>query len=191
MFFKNVSERIKKLAVILALISFVACLLMVVLFLVATIRTNDAALRVAGIEGMILFAALAVVLPMFSWLVYGFAELVKNSERRAEYQKEIKDMLHTALADGALADELSRKIAAAMPKVVAAEAPAAQGPLAQVRVTAPAPRTPAPAVPVIDETPVATPVAEAAPAPAVPVIDQPSVESTAQIKPLRANQREF
>ena len=201
MFFKNVTERIKKLALILALVSFVACLVMVVVFLVATIRTNDAALRIAGIEGMILFAALGVILPMFSWLVYGFAELVKNSERQAESEKEIKELLRMALADGALADELSRKIAAAMPKTVAVEQPAAQGPLAQVRVSAPAPKVaaPAPAVPVIEDAPAPTPAPAAAPAveqsapapaPAVPVVED-TPASMGQIKPLRANNREF
>ena len=210
MFFKNVTERIKKLALILALVSFVACLFMVVLFVVATIRTNDADLRVAGIEGILLFAALAVILPMFSWLVYGFAELVKNSERQAESEREIKDLLRTALADGVLVDELARKLAAAMPKAVVAESsPAAQGPLAQVRVTAPAPK---PAAPVVEQAPVATTAAAAvdaqtapvqtAPAQAVPVEDAtaqnaPAVQEDAvisaaeQIKPLRANKREF
>ena len=199
MFFKNVTERIKKLALILALVSFVACLVMVVVFLVATIRTNDAALRVAGIEGMILFAALAVILPMFSWLLYGFAELVKNSERQAESEKEIKELLRMALADGALADELSRKISAAMPKTVAVEQPAAQGPLAQVRVSAPAPKPAAPAVPVIEDAPAPTPAPAAAPAveqsapapaPTVPVVED-APAPMGQIKPLRANNREF
>ncbi len=160
-FFKNIAARIKLLAMILAILLFVGCLFGAVAFLVAALRTNDPLLREAGIQGTIVLALLALLLPSLCLVLYGFGELLKNSEKQTDTLREVKELLHHALADGVLADELSRKIAAVMPRTATAEPqrPAATA-IAQVRVTAPAPKkeesapeqAPAAAVPVIDES---------------------------------------
>lgn len=186
--FKNIGKRIRLLAAILAIVTFVSFLALAVVFLVATLRAEDATTRMAGIEGTILFVVLALFLPLFSWILYGFGTLVESGEKQAADTREMRDILKKALADGALSDEIARKTGMALAKITAATAPRAgmaqTRPVVRPTVTPQAPpvmqptATAAPfAAPVAPVTapaapaaPVATPIAPAA-EPVVPVTE--------------------
>ena len=184
--FKNIAKRIQLLAVVMAVFLLISFLALAAFFLVAMLGTNDPDLRAAGLQGIIVSVILALVTPLFSWLIYGFGTLIRSAEQQAEASKETRDMLQRALADGALSDELTRKLGMVIAKAVAtAPAPrqVAAKPLAARPVAAPAPAaapTTQPAAPVPPTAPAApaapaAPVEEARPiaAPAAPVAPVP------------------
>ena len=78
--FKNIAKRIQLLAVILAIFLLVSFLALAAFFLVAMLGTSDPDLRAAGMQGIIVSVILALVSPLFSWLVYGFGSLIRAAE---------------------------------------------------------------------------------------------------------------
>lgn len=213
--FKNIAKRIQLLAVVMAVFLLISFLALAAFFLVAMLGTNDPDLRAAGLQGIIVSVILALVTPLFSWLIYGFGTLIRSAEQQAEASKETRDMLQRALADGALSDELTRKLGMVIAKAVAtAPAPrqVAAKPLAARPVAAPAPAaapTTQPAAPVPPTAPAAPAAPAAAPvsqAPEAPVkspvttTSEPTrpaaiptdVPSTVQpLKPLGGNKKTF
>lgn len=123
--FRNIGKRIRFLAILVAILTLVVFLALAVVFLVAAFRAEDATTRAAGIEGAILFAVLALFLPLFSFVLYGFGNLVEAGEKQAADMREVRDMLKKALADGALSDEVARKTGVVLSKLTAAPAPRA------------------------------------------------------------------
>lgn len=186
--FKNIAKRIQLFAMILAIVLFVAFLALAVFFLYSTVSTDDETLRAAGIQGIIVSVILAAFTPLLSWIVYGFGTLLQCAERQAETSKETRDLVRQALAEGALSEELARKLGPVISKAIPA-APATgyapqqvAQPLAARPVTPPAPKAapaaPAkPAAPAPKATP-ATPVA-----PAKPAAPAPKAEPTAPKAP--------
>ena len=189
--FKNIGKRIRLLAVILAIVTFVSFLALAVVFLVATLRAEDATTRMAGIEGTILFAVLAFFLPLFSWILYGFGTLVESGEKQAADTKEMRDMLKKALADGALSDEIARKTGMVLAKITAAPAPRAgmaqTRPVVRPTITPQAPPVMQPAAPVAPFAAPAAPVtAPAAPAAPVAPVPEPTFAEPAFATPAPA-----
>lgn len=123
--FRNIGKRIRFLAILVAILTLVVFLALAVVFLVAALRAQDATTRTAGIEGAILFAALALFLPLFSFPLYGFGDLVDAGEKQAADTREIRDMLKKALSDGALSDEIARKTGVVLSKLTPPAAPRA------------------------------------------------------------------
>ena len=211
--FKNIAKRIQLLAVILAILLGVAFLALAAFFLYSMLSTSDETLRSAGLQGVIISVILAIVSPLFSWLVYGFGTLIQSAERQAEASRETRDMVRQALAEGALSEELARKLGPVIAKAIPAApaigyAPQQAAPQAPVArpVTPPVPK----AVPVVTEAP--APVKEEAPAkaeapapkeevaaptattttPVKPVTFSGSIPSTAQpLKPLGGNKKTY
>lgn len=184
--FKNIAKRIQLFAVILAVVLLVGFLGLAVFFLYSTLNTTDETLRAAGIQGIIVSVILAAVTPLFSWMVYGFGSLLQSMDRQAEISKETRDLVRQALAEGALSDDLARKLGQVVAKAVPA-APAvsyapqqAPQPLAARPVARPV--AAAPAVPVTPAAPV-EPITSAAPeTPIAPVAPAVSVEAPIQPK---------
>ncbi len=215
--FKNIAKRIQLFAIILAVVLLVGFLALAAFFLYSMLSTTDETLRSAGLQGIIISVILAVVTPLFSWMVYGFGTLIQCAERQAETSKETRDLLRQALSEGALSEELTRKLGFVITKAMAAAPKAAHAaqqtapPLAAKPATPPAPKAPsiepvapvapvAPATAVVTEAP-AEPVQEKATpkAPTVtttkptePVAPPTNVPSTVQpLKPLGGNNKTY
>lgn len=185
--FKNIGKRIRLLSVMLAILTFAVFLVLAIVFLVAALRAEDPTTRAAGIEGTILFVVLALFLPLFSWVLYGFGKLVESHEKQAADTKEIRDMLKKALSDGALSDEIARKTGIVLAKLPAAATAHRSGvaqtrPVVRPAVMPKAASAPQPAVPVTPVTMPATPVAASADE---PVVTEPAAfaESTPAATP--------
>lgn len=169
--FKNIAKRIQTLAIILAVFFLVAFLALAVFFLYSMLQTEDETLRAAGLQGVIISVVLAAITPLLSWLIYGFGTLIQCAERQAETSRETRDLVRQALAEGALSDDLARKLGPVIAKAIPA-APATgyapqqiAQPLAARPVTPPTPKA-APA-------PKAAPVKPTEPAEAAPVKPAP------------------
>lgn len=134
--FKNVAKRIQLLAVILAAVSFVGLLALAVYFLVAGLVSVDATLRTAGIQGAVISAVFAVLCPALCLPLYGFGALIGHAEKQADTERETKELLRQALVDGALSEDVSRKLTQALSKMNFAAPQTNARPAVPVRVTA-------------------------------------------------------
>ncbi len=123
--YQNIGKKIRILAVILAVLSAVGFLAVAAVFLLAALKAEaGTSVRTAGFEGAGVFLALAVLSPLYSWVLYGFGSLTDAAERQVEENREIRDILKKALSDGALSDEIARKLGNSLSKLtVAAPAP--------------------------------------------------------------------
>lgn len=177
--FKNIGKRIQTLAIILAILSFVGFLALAVLFLVSMLQAENEVLRTAGLQGTVICAVLALLTPLFSWIVYGFGTLIQNSEKQADNSREIKEMLRQALGEGALSEDISRKLAQAVAKMN----PPAPSNARPVQAARPVARPAAPEAPVAPAAPV-TPAEPVVPvAPVAPVASEPPVVPVAPVTP--------
>ena len=138
LWFKNTGRRVQILSVILAAVSFVALLALAVYFLVAGLRSVDATLRTAGIQGAVISLVGAVLCPALCLPLYGFGTLLLQSEKSAENDREVRELLRQALADGALSEDISRKLSQSLSKITVAAPQSNARPATPVRVTRPA-----------------------------------------------------
>lgn len=190
--YKNIGKKIHILAIVLAALTAAGFLAAAVVFLLAAFRAEaGTTVRAAGFEGAGVFLVLAVLSPLFSWVLYGFGSLVDASERQAEQNREIRDLLKKALSDGALSDEISRKLTHSLSKLTP---PAAQASRTGVAPTRPVVRGSAaraaatPAASAASEpefTPVAAPRAQATPE-ASPAASTPEKPEKTEKKPAPA-----
>lgn len=165
--YHNIGKKIHLLAIILAALFAVGFLAAAVVFLLAALRAEGgSASRAAGFEGAGVFLVLAALSPLCSWVLYGFGSLVDAAERQAEAQKDVRDIVKKALSDGALSDEVARKLGNSLSKLTVAAAPAPRSGVAPTRPVVRGSVKPAeaakPAVPAPAQT---APAAEAAAAP--------------------------
>ena len=189
--YHNIGKKIHLLAIILAALFAVGFLAAAVVFLLAALRAEGgSASRAAGFEGAGVFLVLAALSPLCSWVLYGFGSLVDAAERQAEAQKDVRDIVKKALSDGALSDEVARKLGNSLSRLTVAAAPAPRSGVAPTRPVvrgsvkqaeaakpaAPAPVQTAEAAPV--QTAEAAPVQKQEDAPA-PVAEKPAIRFTA------------
>lgn len=132
--YHNIGKKIHLLAIILAALFAVGFLAAAVVFLLAALRAEGgSASRAAGFEGAGVFLVLAALSPLCSWVLYGFGSLVDAAERQAEAQKDVRDIVKKALSDGALSDEVARKLGNSLSKLTVAAAPAPRSGVAPTR----------------------------------------------------------
>lgn len=185
--YHNIGKKIHLLAIILAALFAVGFLAAAVVFLLAALRAEGgSASRAAGFEGAGVFLVLAALSPLCSWVLYGFGSLVDAAERQAEAQKDVRDIVKKALSDGALSDEVARKLGNSLSKLTVAAAPAPRSGVAPTRPVvrgsvkpaeaakpaAPAPVQTAEAAPVQKQEDAPAPVAEKEP-------EKPAIRFTA------------
>lgn len=185
--YHNIGKKIHLLAIILAALFAVCFLAAAVVFLLAALRAEGgSASRAAGFEGAGVFLVLAALSPLCSWVLYGFGSLVDAAERQAEAQKDVRDIVKKALSDGALSDEVARKLGNSLSKLTVAAAPAPRSGVAPTRPVvrgsikpaeaakpaAPAPVQTAEAAPVQKQEDAPAPVAEKEP-------EKPAIRFTA------------
>jgi len=170
--FKNIGRSVRILAIVLAALSFALFAAFGVLCLLAALADGvDEVLKTAGLQAAIISFALALLTPFLQLITYGLGALIDTARENVQEQKRVRDLLQAALAEGRLSDEIARKSAMAMTKVLPKlqmQAPAAptgapvQRPVAQ------------PAAPVVTEEP----PAEEEP---VPVEDEVAVEKIEEV----------
>lgn len=132
--YQNIGKKIHLLAIILAALCAAGFLAAAVVFLLAALRAEGgSASRTAGFEGAGVFLVLAALSPLCSWVLYGFGSLVDAAERQAEAQKDVRDIVKKALSDGALSDEVARKLGNSLSKLTVAAAPASRSGVAPTR----------------------------------------------------------
>ncbi len=132
--YQNIGKKIHLLAIILAALCAAGFLATAVVFLLAALRAEGgSASRAAGFEGAGVFLVLAALSPLCSWVLYGFGSLVDAAERQAEAQKDVRDIVKKALSDGALSDEVARKLGNSLSKLTIAAAPASRSGVAPTR----------------------------------------------------------
>ena len=185
--YQNIGKKIHLLAIILAALFAVGFLAAAVVFLLAALRAEGgSASRAAGFEGAGVFLVLAALSPLCSWVLYGFGSLVDAAERQAEAQKDVRDIVKKALSDGALSDEVARKLGNSLSRLTVAAAPAPRSGVAPTRPVvrgsvkqaeaakpaAPAPVQTAEAAPVQKQEDAPAPVAEKEP-------EKPAIRFTA------------
>lgn len=185
--YHNIGKKIHLLAIILAALFAVCFLAAAVVFLLAALRAEGgSASRAAGFEGAGVFLVLAALSPLCSWVLYGFGSLVDAAERQAEAQKDVRDIVKKALSDGALSDEVARKLGNSLSKLTVAAAPAPRSgveptrpvvrgsvkPAEAAKPAAPAPVQTAEAAPVQKQEDAPAPVAEKEP-------EKPAIRFTA------------
>ena len=185
--YHNIGKKIHLLAIILAALCAAGFLAVAVVFLLAALRAEGgSASRAAGFEGAGLFLVLAALSPLCSWVLYGFGSLVDAAERQAEAQKDVRDIVKKALSDGALSDEVARKLGNSLSRLTIAAAPASRSGVAPTRPVvrgsvkqaeaakpaAPAPVQTAEAAPVQKQEDAPAPVAEKEP-------EKPAIRFTA------------
>ena len=169
--FKNIAKRIQTLAIILAVFFLVAFLALAVFFLYSMLQTEDETLRSAGLQGVIISVVLAAITPLLSWLIYGFGTLIQCAERQAETSRETRDLVRQALAEGALSDDLARKLGPVIAKAIPAAPTTGYAPQQIAQPLAARPVTPP--TPKAAPAPKAAPVKPAEPAEAAPVKPAP------------------
>lgn len=187
--YHNIGKKIHLLAIILAALFAVGFLAAAVVFLLAALRAEGgSASRAAGFEGAGVFLVLAALSPLCSWVLYGFGSLVDAAERQAEAQKDVRDIVKKALSDGALSDEVARKLGNSLSKLTVAAAPAPRSGVAPtrpvVRGSGKQPEAAKPAVPAPAAEAAAAPEKkETAAAPAAPAAEKtpekPAIQFTA------------
>ena len=191
--YQNIGKKIHLLAIILAALCAAGFLAAAVVFLLAALRAEGgSASRAAGFEGAGVFLVLAALSPLCSWVLYGFGSLVDAAERQAEAQKDVRDIVKKALSDGALSDEVARKLGNSLSKLTVAAAPASRSGVAPTRpvvrgsvkqTEAAKPAVPAQTAPAAEAATAApekkeTPAAPAAPA-AEKTPEKPAIQFTA------------
>lgn len=191
--YQNIGKKIHLLAIILAALCAAGFLAAAVVFLLAALRAEGgSASRAAGFEGAGVFLVLAALSPLCSWVLYGFGSLVDAAERQAEAQKDVRDIVKKALSDGALSDEVARKLGNSLSKLTVAAAPASRSGVAPTRpvvrgsvkqTEAAKPAMPAQTAPAAEAAAAApekkeTPAAPAAPA-AEKTPEKPAIQFTA------------
>ena len=191
--YQNIGKKIHLLAIILAALCAAGFLAAAVVFLLAALRAEGgSASRAAGFEGAGVFLVLAALSPLCSWVLYGFGSLVDAAERQAEAQKDVRDIVKKALSDGALSDEVARKLGNSLSKLTVAAAPASRSGVAPTRpvvrgsvkqTEAAKPAVPAQTAPAAEAAAAApekkeTPAAHAAPA-AEKTPEKPAIQFTA------------
>lgn len=191
--YQNIGKKIHLLAIILAALCAAGFLAAAVVFLLAALRAEGgSASRAAGFEGAGVFLVLAALSPLCSWVLYGFGSLVDAAERQAEAQKDVRDIVKKALSDGALSDEVARKLGNSLSKLTVAAAPASRSGVAPTRpvvrgsvkqTEAAKPAVPAQTAPAAEAAAAApekkeTPAAPAAPA-AKKTPEKPAIQFTA------------
>lgn len=191
--YQNIGKKIHLLAIILAALCAAGFLAAAVVFLLAALRAEGgSASRTAGFEGAGVFLVLAALSPLCSWVLYGFGSLVDAAERQAEAQKDVRDIVKKALSDGALSDEVARKLGNSLSKLTVAAAPASRSGVAPTRpvvrgsvkqTEAAKPAMPAQTAPAAEAATAApkkkeTPAAPAAPA-AEKTPEKPAIQFTA------------
>lgn len=185
--YHNIGKKIHLLAIILAALFAVGFLAAAVVFLLAALRAEGgSASRAAGFEGAGVFLVLAALSPLCSWVLYGFGSLVDAAERQAEAQRDVRDIVKKALSDGALSDEVARKLGNSLSRLTVAAAPAPRSgvtptrpvvrgsvkPAEAAKPAAPAPVQTAEAAPVQKQEDAPAPVAEKEP-------EKPAIRFTA------------
>lgn len=191
--YQNIGKKIHLLAIILAALCAAGFLAAAVVFLLAALKAEGgSASRAAGFEGAGVFLVLAALSPLCSWVLYGFGSLVDAAERQAEAQKDVRDIVKKALSDGALSDEVARKLGNSLSKLTVAAAPASRSGVAPTRpvvrgsvkqTEAAKPAVPAQTAPAAEAATAApkkkeTPAAPAAPA-AEKMPEKPAIQFTA------------
>lgn len=191
--YQNIGKKIHLLAIILAALCAAGFLAAAVVFLLAALKAEGgSASRAAGFEGAGVFLVLAALSPLCSWVLYGFGSLVDAAERQAEAQKDVRDIVKKALSDGALSDEVARKLGNSLSKLTVAAAPASRSGVAPTRpvvrgsvkqTEAAKPAMPAQTAPAAEAATAApekkeTPAAPAAPA-AEKTPEKPAIQFTA------------
>ena len=193
--YQNIGKKIHLLAIILAALCAAGFLAAAVVFLLAALRAEGgSASRAAGFEGAGVFLVLAALSPLCSWVLYGFGSLVDAAERQAEAQKDVRDIVKKALSDGALSDEVARKLGNSLSKLTVAAAPASRSGVAptrpvvrgsgkQAEAAKPAVPSPAQTAPVAEATTTAPEKKETAAAPAASAAEKtpekPAIQFTA------------
>lgn len=117
--YRNIAKKIKVICWVLAIASLAVFLGLAILFLALGLANGDDALRAAGVQGAITFFVLALVCPLLTFPLYGFAVLIEVNEKQSESAREISALLKQALADGALAEDMARQLSAVLAKNVA------------------------------------------------------------------------
>lgn len=191
--YQNIGKKIHLLAIILAALCAAGFLVAAVVFLLAALRAEGgSASRAAGFEGAGVFLVLAALSPLCSWVLYGFGSLVDAAERQAEAQKDVRDIVKKALSDGALSDEVARKLGNSLSKLTVAAAPASRSGVAPTRpvvrgsvkqTEAAKPAMPAQTAPAAEAATAAPEKKESPAAPAAPAAEKtpekPAIQFTA------------
>lgn len=191
--YQNIGKKIHLLAIILAALCAAGFLAAAVVFLLAALRAEGgSASRAAGFEGAGVFLVLAALSPLCSWVLYGFGSLVDAAERQAEAQKDVRDIVKKALSDGALSDEVARKLGNSLSKLTVAAAPASRSGVAPTRpvvrgsvkqTEAAKPAVPAQTAPAAEAAAAAPEKKESPAAPAAPAAEKmpekPAIQFTA------------
>lgn len=191
--YQNIGKKIHLLAIILAALCAAGFLAAAVVFLLAALRAEGgSASRTAGFEGAGVFLVLAALSPLCSWVLYGFGSLVDAAERQAEAQKDVRDIVKKALSDGALSDEVARKLGNSLSKLTVAAAPASRSGVAPTRpvvrgsvkqTEAAKPAVPAQTAPAAEAAAAAPEKKESPAAPAAPAAEKtpekPAIQFTA------------
>ena len=191
--YQNIGKKIHLLAIILAALCAAGFLAAAVVFLLAALRAEGgSASRAAGFEGAGVFLVLAALSPLCSWVLYGFGSLVDAAERQAEAQKDVRDIVKKALSDGALSDEVARKLGNSLSKLTVAAAPASRSGVAPTRpvvrgsvkqTEAAKPAVPAQTAPAAETATAAPEKKETTAAPAAPAAEKtpekPAIQFTA------------
>lgn len=191
--YQNIGKKIHLLAIILAALCAAGFLAAAVVFLLAALRAEGgSASRAAGFEGAGVFLVLAALSPLCSWVLYGFGSLVDAAERQAEAQKDVRDIVKKALSDGALSDEVARKLGNSLSKLTVAAAPASRSGVAPTRpvvrgsvkqTEAAKPAMPAQTAPAAEAATAAPEKKESPAAPAAPAAEKtpekPAIQFTA------------
>lgn len=191
--YQNIGKKIHLLAIILAALCAAGFLAAAVVFLLAALKAEGgSASRAAGFEGAGVFLVLAALSPLCSWVLYGFGSLVDAAERQAEAQKDVRDIVKKALSDGALSDEVARKLGNSLSKLTVAAAPASRSGVAPTRpvvrgsvkqTEAAKPAMPAQTAPAAEAATAAPEKKESPAAPAAPAAEKtpekPAIQFTA------------
>lgn len=202
--FKNIGKTIQILSFVLAALCAVGFILFGVLCILAAFEEGvTEALQKAGIQAAITCFVMALISPFLFLVLYGFGTLIITTQKQAQEAQKTREMLHAALADGLLSDEIARKTGIVFSKVMAqmpAQAPQQKqsarkehAPVQRPVTEAVAPVAPvAPAAPVAPVAPVApaAPAVVEEPAPAsaqaAPVAPAPVVETVKEPEPVKA-----
>ena len=176
---KNVGRQIQIISVVLAVLG--------AFYIVSALTSGDPSLLITGIVGLALCLVGATLAPLCSRILYGFGTMLINQEEQLTLQRETRELLRASLADGALSEEIARKVGQAVAKANASAAPAR--PVAQpvARPIAQPVAQPAPVPPAAPAEPAPAPapkpvesIKPVAPAPVIPA--KPAASEQAPIK---------
>ena len=140
---KHIGRSIRVLSLVLAVLCFAGFGAFGALCLFSALEDGvDETLKIAGVQAACISFALAVLTPFLQLITYGLGVLIDTVQAQAQDSKRVREILQASLADGMLSDEIARKSAMAMGKVlpkIQMQAPAApQGAPVQRPVAQPA-----------------------------------------------------